>query len=137
LVLFWAINKAGLLRANKDAELFGLDIANDVQPRDCINEADSFKGVSIVTRSPTATFDPELELVATHPFWQYLATARRLEWRVRVGTEVGNTVRFVAPSFQYAGMTYADRNGLRVLEIDGRLSVNSDAGDDELLIAYN
>ncbi len=26
--LFWAINKAGLLRANKDAELFGLDIAD-------------------------------------------------------------------------------------------------------------
>ncbi len=28
LVLFWAINKAGLLRAHKDAELFGLDIAD-------------------------------------------------------------------------------------------------------------
>ena len=28
LVLFWAINKAGLLRARKDAELFGLDIAD-------------------------------------------------------------------------------------------------------------
>jgi Amt family ammonium transporter len=27
-VLFWAINKAGLLRAQKDAELFGLDIAD-------------------------------------------------------------------------------------------------------------
>jgi Amt family ammonium transporter len=27
-VLFWLINKAGLLRAHKDAELFGLDIAN-------------------------------------------------------------------------------------------------------------
>ncbi|HUU87053.1 MAG TPA: hypothetical protein VMX17_04795, partial [Candidatus Glassbacteria bacterium] len=26
--LFWAINKAGLLRAGKDAELFGLDIAD-------------------------------------------------------------------------------------------------------------
>jgi Amt family ammonium transporter len=28
LVLFWAINKVGLLRAHKDAELFGLDIAD-------------------------------------------------------------------------------------------------------------
>jgi Amt family ammonium transporter len=27
-VLFWLINRAGLLRAHKDAELFGLDIAN-------------------------------------------------------------------------------------------------------------
>jgi Amt family ammonium transporter len=27
-MLFWLINKAGLLRAHKDAELFGLDIAN-------------------------------------------------------------------------------------------------------------
>ena len=27
-MLFWAINKAGLLRAKKDAELFGLDIAD-------------------------------------------------------------------------------------------------------------
>jgi Amt family ammonium transporter len=26
--LFWVINKAGLLRARKDAELFGLDIAD-------------------------------------------------------------------------------------------------------------
>ena len=26
--LFWAINRAGLLRAKKDAELFGLDIAD-------------------------------------------------------------------------------------------------------------
>ena len=27
-VLFWVINKMGLLRAQKDAELFGLDIAD-------------------------------------------------------------------------------------------------------------
>jgi hypothetical protein len=116
---------------------FTIDWANDINPRECINQADSFLGVVITGRNPVGTFDPEVELEATHPFWANLEAATRLEWRVRVGNTVANTVRFKAPSAQYASNGYADRNGLRVYEIDLRFSQDTDAGDDEMKIAYN
>ena len=118
------------------ASTFSIDVANDIQPRECINEADSFKGVVLVGRQPTGSFDPELELEVTHPVWDRLATARRMDWRVLIGTTRANVVQFRAPSTQYANVAYAERNGLRVTTVDLRLSGNSDAGDDEIVIAF-
>lgn len=120
------------------AAAFSLDQANEVVPRQCINDPDSFNGVLITGRAPTGTFDPELELVATHDFWNILATADVLEWRVRVGTVRANIVRFESDSAQYAGLSYEDRDGLRVLSVDLRFSASSPSfSDDEILIAFN
>lgn len=120
------------------AASFGLDQANEVNIRECINEADAFNGVVITGREPTGSMDPELELVATHNFWNILATADVLEWRVRVGTARGNIVRFESNSAQYVGLTYAERNGLRTLGVDLKFSGTApNFSDDELQIAFN
>lgn len=120
------------------ASSFSFDQANEVSIRDCINDADSFKGVVITNRAPVGTIDPEVELVATHDFWNLLATADVLSWQVRVGTVRGNVVRLESDSVQYRGLSYADRNGLRVLEVDLSLSGTSPSfADDEILVAFN
>lgn len=120
------------------AASFSLDLGNTVSPRECINDPDAFKGVVITERNMTGSFDPELELVATHDFWNILATADVLAWEARVGTTRGNVVRFESDSVQYGGLSYADRDGLRVLEVDLQFSATApNFSDDEILIAFN
>lgn len=119
------------------AASFSFDLGNNVVPRECINEADAFKGVIITSREPTGSIDPELELVATHDFWGLLSTADVLGWHVKVGTIRGNVVRFDSDSVQYNGLSYADRDGLRVLEVDLRFSGSAPAfEDDEIKISF-
>lgn len=120
------------------AASFSIDMGINVVPRQCINETDAFAGAVITGRSPTGSFDPELELVADHDFWGILSTADVLGWRVQVGTERGNVVRFETEAAQYAGLSYADRDGLRTLEVDLRFSATAPSfADDEILIAFN
>lgn len=117
---------------------FGFDLGGEIQPRECINDADSFKGGVFTSRAPTGSIDPELELVATHNFWNLLATADVLGWQVQVGQLRGNVVRLESPSVQYAGLSYAERNGLRVLEADLRFAGSApDFSDDEVKFAFN
>ena len=117
---------------------FSFDLGGEVQPRECINEADSFKGAIFTSRAPSGSIDPELELVATHDFWGLLASADVLGWQVQVGQVRGNVVRLESPSVQYAGLSYAERSGLRVLEADLRFAGSAPAfADDEILIAFN
>ncbi len=117
---------------------FTFDLAGEVQPRECINDEDSFKGVVFTSRASTGSFDPELELVATHDFWGLLSTADVLGWEVRVGTIRGNIVRLESDSVQYAGLSNAERNGLRVLEVDLRFSGSApNFADDEIRFVFN
>ncbi len=120
------------------AASFTFDLGGEIQPRECINEADSFKGVVFTSRASTGSIDPELELVATHDFWGLLSDADVLSFQVVVGQNRGNVVRLESPSVQFAGLSYAERNGLRVLETDLRFSGSApDFADDEIQIAFN
>lgn len=117
---------------------FSFDMANVITPRACINEADAFKGVIITGRAPVGTIDPELELVATHDFWNILATADVLSWQIRIGTTRGNVVRFESDAVQYSGLSYEDRDGIRTLAVDLRFSGTApNFSNDEILIAFN
>lgn len=119
------------------ASNFSLDMGNNIVPRQCINEPDSYQGSIITSRQPTGAFDPELELVATHDFWGLLSEADVLGWQARVGTVRGNIVRFEAPSAQYSGLSYQDRDGLRVLNVDLRFSGSAPSySDDELVVRF-
>ena len=123
--------------ANLCAGSFNIDLANNIVPRQCINEADSYQGSIITGRAPSGSFDPELELVADHDFWNLLATADVLSWEARVGTVRGNVVRFEAPGAQYSGLSYSDRDGLRVLNVDLRFSASAPTyADDELTVRF-
>ncbi len=118
------------------AQAFGYDIGNDVQPRECINGANSLAGAIVADRQGSATFNPETELVASHPFWTIMENASRVFFGLRVGTVQGNVVAFHAPYAQYTGISYSERTGIRANDMTLRLAKSTDSGDDELRIVF-
>lgn len=118
------------------AQAFSFDIGNDVVPRECINGANSLAGAVITDRVAGATFNPESELVASHPFWTILENASRVFFGLRVGTVQGNVVAFHGPYAQYTGISYSDRNSIRANDMTLRLAKSTDEGNDELRIVF-
>ncbi len=118
------------------AQAFSFDIGNDVQPRECINGANSLEGAVITDRSASATFNPESELVAAHPFWTILENASRIFFAVRVGVTQGNVVQFHGLFAQYTGISYSDRANIRANDMTLRLAASTDAGNDEMRIIF-
>lgn len=117
------------------ASQFTMDIANDVQPRECINEPNSYQGSLIVDREPVMGFDPEAVLEAVHPFWGNLEAGAELEWRAKIGADKGNVVSFGA-HIQYSDLGYQDRNSVRAYDVQAALSTRSGVGDDECEICF-
>lgn len=111
---------------------FNYTQANDIQIRPDVSSAEGYVGTRIVSRAPEGGIDPEAELVANHDFWGKMGAAERMSLQMRVGTQAGNTVWFLAPSIQYTGLTYQDRNGIRTY--DAQLRFSRVLGNDELCI---
>lgn len=105
---------------------------NDIQVRPDVSSKEGYVGTRIVSRNPEGGIDPEAELVANHDFWGKMGKAERMSFQMRVGTERGNTVWFLAPSVQYTGLTYQDRNGIRTY--DAQLKFSRVNGNDEFSI---
>ena len=118
------------------AQAFSFDIGNDVVPRECINGANSLAGAVVTDRVAGATFNPESELVASHPFWTIMENASRIFYGLRVGTVQGNVVAFHGPYAQYTGISYSDRSSIRANDMTLRLAKSTDAGNDELRIVH-
>lgn len=116
------------------ASTWSIDMANDIQIRDCINESNATEGAFLTAREPTVSYDPEAILAAQEPIWSYLENGTSVEWWVRHGTVDGNIVLFHAPNHQITGMAYGDRNNIRIFEIDGSLARLN--GNDELQILF-
>lgn len=116
------------------ASTWSVDMANDIAIRDCINESNATKGAFLTAREPTVSYDPEAILAAQEPIWSYLENGTSVEWWVRHGTVDGNTVLFHAPNQQITNIAYADRNNIRVFNIDGSLARLN--GNDELQILF-
>lgn len=116
---------------------FSIDIANEVVPRECINDPNSLAGAIIVGRNPVATFNPETVLEGEAPFWGNLDVGERIVWSQRVGSVQGNVVSFHAPYAQYTGITYVNRNEIRAYDVNMRLATPTDTGNDELRIVFS
>ena len=119
--------KVNLFQAVVDK--FTFNQANDIQIRPDVSSSDGYIGTRIVSRKPVGGIDPEADLVANNDFWGQLAAAQRMPFQMRVGYAPGNTVWFMAPSVQYSGLTYADRQG--ILTYDAGLTFSRVNGDDE------
>lgn len=117
------------------ASSFSLDAANEVVIRDCINNAEGYAGAMIVARTPTATIDPEAELVATHDFFGIMKSGAEMEFHVAVGTQKGNVVEFYAPNVQYRSIGYGERNSIRIMDV--QLGLTTNEADDELVISFS
>lgn len=112
------------------------DMGNTLAPRADINSASGYISTLLTKRKPTASFDPELELVATHDFYgRWLAaTTGALTWKH--SGSAGNICTFSAPACQYVKIGDGDREGIATVQADCALVRSSSSGNDELSIAY-
>ena len=113
-----------------------LDIGNDVQMRNDVNQATGNFSALIVNRAPTGSIDPEQELVATINFFNQLTTNAEGVLSYILGSTAGNISTFNAPKAQIINATEADRNGIRILNLDLQLNQSAAAGDDELTLVF-
>lgn len=111
-----------------------LDIRNDIQIRPDANSPEGYLGTRLVNRAPTMGIDPEATLVADQNFWQKLSDGTQMPFTCRFGDKVGNTVYLLAPSTQYTGLSYADRNGITNMAAEMQLS--GIVGDDEVQFLF-
>jgi hypothetical protein len=112
------------------------DMGVKLAPRADINKAEGYISTLITARSPKGTFDPELEVIATHDWYgRWLAgTTGALTWK-HPGA-AGNICIFNVPVCQYIKVSDGDRDGIALSPIDYLMVRNAAAGDDELTIAY-
>jgi hypothetical protein len=57
-----------------------------------------------------------------------------MPFQMRVGSQAGNTVWFMAPNAQYTGLTYQDRNG--ILSYDAGLRYSAATIGDEVVFVF-
>lgn len=117
------------------ASSFSLDAGNDVVIRDNINNEEAYAGAIITGRSPTASIDPEAELVATHDFFGRMKAGTEMEFEVHVGNTKGNVVQFYGTNVQYRSINYGERNSIRTMDVQMALTTNN--SDDELRISFS
>ena len=89
---------------------------NEIVPRPDANGSDGYNGVRLTGRNPQGGLDPEATLVADHSFWDDFEASRRVPFKCRFGQTDGNVVWMFAPALQYSGLTYQDRDGMRVYD---------------------
>lgn len=113
-----------------------VDMGNVLAERESANSAKGILSVKITDREPTATIDPEMELVAAADFYGELlaGTAGRL-YSELPSASAGEKLTVAAPRALYGTISEADRNQLRTARIEMDLVTGGvSAGDDELQI---
>jgi hypothetical protein len=110
---------------------FTFDQSNAIAPRSDVSSSDGYNGVNITGRDPKGGIDPEATLVANEDFWGSLSSAEQMYFRMRLGNTVGNRSWVLAPSSQYTGLTYANRDSYRVYDA-GLHFPQWMSGDDEI-----
>jgi hypothetical protein len=118
------------------AQSFTYALGNETNLKDCINAKDGFDGSQVTGRTPTAQLNPEASYEAYVGMWNNFSTAAQFPLHTRVGTELGNMIRFYAERANFTGLSYGDRNGAVTLECDFQLNGLAPAGDDELRIVF-
>jgi hypothetical protein len=108
------------------------DLGNQIAPRSDANNSDGYNGVRITGRQPSGGIDPEADLVASEDFWGKMSSATEMFLRYRLGTVAGRKITMLFPSCQYSGLSYQDRENLRVF--DAGVAFNGQAGNDEVSI---
>lgn len=119
---------------NAIVETFSFNQSNDIQPRPDVSSSDGYIGTRIVARNPEGGINPEADKVANYDFWDSMASAARMPFQMRVGTQPGNTVWILAPGVQYTGLTYADRQG--ILTYDAGLKFPAYDNNDEICFVF-
>lgn len=112
------------------------DMGNKLAPRQDFNAASGYISTLLTARNPKGSFDPELELVATHDWYGRLlaGTTGSLTWR-HPGA-AGNICIFSVPVCQYIKINDGDRDGVALAPVEFLMARNAAGGNDEVSIAY-
>lgn len=118
------------------AQSFTYTLGNTLNLKECINAADGYDGSQITGREPTAQMNPEATYEAYTGMWSDFSLSKQFPLHTRVGITPGNIVRFYAERANFTGLTYGDRNNAVTFEAQFQLNGLSNAGDDELRVAF-
>lgn len=113
-----------------------IDMANKLAVRPDINKAEGWFSCVITGREPKGSFDPEMELVATHDFFTKWKTNVLATLTFAHTGSAGNIITVTAPKLQYVKLGEGDRDGVQSLGVDFLLSRSAAGGNDELSIAF-
>lgn len=113
---------------------FTYDQANDINVRQDVSSPEGYIGTRITARTPKGGIDPEADSVANQDFWSKLGSAKRMPFQMRVGKNAGNIIWVFAPSTQYTGLTYQDRDG--IMTFDAELRFSRYNGNDEFCMFF-
>lgn len=122
---------SGLLVQN-----IGFDIQNNVVPRADANSAKGFNSMYITGRNGQATLNPEQVPEATHPFWADFTSSQRKAISFNIGSTAGNKVEVSIPNAQMSGLSYSDRDGIRVYDVTLAATSTTAAGNDEIVFKF-
>jgi hypothetical protein len=107
---------------------------NVIAIRPDANSLDGYVGVRITGRNPQGGVNPESHKVGDYDFWGRLAASTLMPMSCRFGQTAGNIIWMRAPGAIYSGLTYQDRDGIRVY--DAGLSFARESGNDEIEFAF-
>lgn len=109
---------------------FSFDQNNTISPRVDANNSDGYSGTRVTARAPKGGVDPEATKMGDYNFYAKMAAASSMLMSCRFGKNNGNIIWVKAPKVQYSGLTYKDRDGIRVYDVG--LSFGRDQGNDEV-----
>ena len=109
-------------------EKFSFDMANEITYRNVVGD----ESVMLVDRKPTGSVSLEEQALATKNFHDIALNSTLGALQVVHGTTAGSIVQIDAPKVQLLSPTYANSNGVLMLNLN--LSLTPNAGDDELII---
>ena len=109
-------------------EKFTFDFANEITYRNVVGD----ESVMLVDRKPTGSVSLEEQALATKNFHGLALDSTLGALQVVHGTTAGSIIQIDAPKVQLLSPTYADSNGVLMLNMN--LSFTPNAGDDELII---
>ena len=113
-----------------------LDMANNIVLRNDVNEATGNFSAVLTGRNPVGSIDPEMILTATQNFFNRLTNNTEGALSYILGAGAGNITTVTAPAVQIVNGSDADRDGLRTNPLELQLNQSTQAGDDELSIAF-
>ncbi len=113
-------------------QMVSFDIANEVIYRELVG---CTKSVNIVNRAPSGELMIEAPALATKDFFAAANSDTTGSLTFQHGTTAGNIIAFTAQKVDIANPSYADQDGIQMLNLP-YVAIPTDAGNDEVALVY-
>lgn len=106
------------------------DLGNKLVIPDNLNATDGYGEVTIPSRDPRGSIDPEATLVATHDYWSEWEDGTQMALSIVVGTAAGNIATLTMPKVVYREYQLGNRDEILTYQLP--FSAARNAGNDEV-----